>query len=174
MNNRMVTRKRFIKKRRPSEEMVLQITSMADIFMIIIVFLLKTFSTGALDISASANMTLPVASSIEEVKEALKVEVTSSAIILNSKVILDLKSFKVKSSDGNLDLDQAGGLIKLTEAFSLERKKMLETGARDLASDSALLVLADQKVPYRLLKSVIASGAQNGFTDLRLIVVEEP
>lgn len=164
----MTSTKRFLKRRRPPEEMTLQITSMADIFMIIIVFLLKTFSTGALDISASANMTLPVAAQTDEVKDALKVEVTATAILLNSKPVLELNAFVADT-----DMDQAGGFTKLTEAFSKERKKMESTGQRDLASDSVVLVLADQKAPYRILKSVIASGAQNGFVDLRLVVVED-
>jgi hypothetical protein len=56
--------------------MALQITSMADIFTILLVFLLKSYSTGALDIAPSKGMKLPEVQLATGSVEALKVEVS--------------------------------------------------------------------------------------------------
>jgi hypothetical protein len=56
----MSRRKSFLKRRAPHEEMSLQITSMADIFMILLVFLLKSLSSGTIQIAPSKGLQLPI------------------------------------------------------------------------------------------------------------------
>lgn len=55
----------FLKKKKSSEEMTIQITSMADIFTIILVFLLKSYSTSAVNITPSNGLKLPTAQAAE-------------------------------------------------------------------------------------------------------------
>ena len=52
-------RKSFVKKPLLNTQMTLQITSMADIFMIILVFLLKTYGSGAIDVTPSPGLIIP-------------------------------------------------------------------------------------------------------------------
>ena len=72
--------KRYAKKARISSEMALQITSMADIFTILLVFLLKSFSTGVTNITPSGNMVLPEAHKVDALVETLKVEISAIAV----------------------------------------------------------------------------------------------
>jgi biopolymer transport protein ExbD len=180
--------KKFLKKRKQNEDMNLQITSMADIFIIILVFLLKSYSTSLSNISPSKEMLLPEAQAKDEMQEALKIEITANSINIDDKPIVTLSnySFSKQDSDGNK------GSRSLYAALMKERGKVVKMGdapkKKDVAAkdsqdpkkkaqdkgdhDSTILVMADKETPFSTIKTVLTSAAQTGFVDLKLVVVE--
>lgn len=156
--------KSFLKKGKGSEDLVLQITSMADIFMILLVFLLKNYSTSVTNISTTKDTKLPVAkASGALLKETLKLEVASDAVLVDAKPVIKLKKFQFDASD----LSEAGQSPMLFKVLSQERRR------KPLPNmDSTLLVMADERTPYQTLKPILASAANAGFVDLQLVVVE--
>ena len=56
-------KKTFVKRAPPSDQMALQITSMADIFMILLVFLLKSYGSGVMEITNSKGIAMSATSS---------------------------------------------------------------------------------------------------------------
>ena len=165
-------RRRFSKKQRPKEDMSLQITSMADIFTIILVFMLKTLSVGITGITPH-NVTLPEVRTGSEAVESLKLEVGNNAILVDGKAVTHLSQFHFDETD--LESDRTSR--SLNAALIREMKaQTATTNERTPASASrkeTLLVLADEKAPYSLLKSVMASATRAGFSDFRLVVVED-
>ena len=163
----------FLKKksRVASEEMSLQITSMADVFTIILVFLLKSFSTGAVNLAPTQGTMLPEARAGEAVVDALKLEVSKGAIQVEGQPVAELDGFELKPSDrlGN------GASKSLSAALEKERRRQLLIAKNnsDVKVDSRIVVLADQKVPYSTLKAVLASAAVHGYTDFKLAVIRE-
>src|SRR3954471_17869601 len=107
----------FTKKARPSDEMSLQITSMADIFTILLVFLLKSYATSAIDVVPSRGMLIPSAQADEAAVEALKVEVSEKAVSVEGKPVTDLYGFALDKQD----LQPNGASKSLSEALSKER-----------------------------------------------------
>src|ERR1700745_2661115 len=99
----MRMRNRFAKKARAKEEMSLQITSMADIFTIILVFLLASLAVGMTGITAN-NVPLPEVKTANVAVESLKVEVGKDSILIDGKEITHLKEFVLDPSD--LERDQ--------------------------------------------------------------------
>jgi len=144
--------------------MSLQITSMADIFTIILVFLLKSFSTSLTSISQSGNMTLPVAQTDAKIKETLKLEISADAITVDDKPVVKLKNFEM--GNGNDPEAQRAAADKLLKILSDQRKL-----TPDPNRDSNLIVMADERMPYSTLQSVLTSAASAGFVDLQLVVV---
>lgn len=86
--------KKPFKKRTLSGDMALQITSMADIFTIILVFLLKSYATSAVNIAPTAGMKIPEGQSLQPATEALKVEISEKSIQVENKPITQLKDFR--------------------------------------------------------------------------------
>lgn len=154
---------KFVKRRPLTEEMSLQITSMADIFMILLVFLLKNYSTNLSNLSPSVATKLPVASSDNSIKDTLKLEISSHSILIDQKPVVSLSRFDFKP----WDIQQNGFCDKLYHALFEERKRQPPN------MDPNLLVLADEKTPYSTLKTVLASVASAGFVDLQLVVVQQ-
>jgi biopolymer transport protein ExbD len=149
--------------------MTLQITSMADIFTILLVFLLKSYSASATNIAPSAGMHLPQAVGQDQMVEALKVEISEDAVQVEGQPVATLEHFQFKADD----LKDGGMLSKsLTAALERERKRQLMIAASnsDVKVDPKIIVVADHKVPYQTVKSVLASAATQGYTDFKLAV----
>lgn len=149
------------KKKKASEEMSLQITSMADVFTIILVFLLKSTATGIASVSPTG-ANLPVAGGSELTKDALKIEVSRDVVTVDDKSVLNLVNFDVPITE----VIENGMSQSVYQALMEKRKNKQEAN-----SNSELLVLADENTPYSTLKTVLASAANSGFVDLQLVVV---
>lgn len=162
-------KKSFLKRKPQSEEMSLQITAMADIFTVILVFLLKGYSTSVANITPTQGMQLPVAFQAPPAVEALKVEISENAIQIEGTPVSNLKAFALDPAD----LQGNGTSKKLLETFERERKRQLliAQANSDVKIDPKIIVVADQKVPYSTLKTVLASAAVHGYTDFKLAVV---
>ena len=162
---------RFASKKRVNDEMSLQITSMADIFTIILVFLLKSYATSAINITPAKGTVLPVAQAGESQIEALKIEISATAIQVESKPASTLDNFHF----GKGELLQNGSVTSLNTVLESERKRqeMISKANPDVKADAKILVIADQKTPYSTIKSVLASAAVNGYTDFKLAVVRK-
>lgn len=63
----------------------------------------------------------------------------------------------------------------LNTALETERKRqeLISQSNPNVKLDSKILVIADQRVPYITLKSVLATAAVTGFTDFKLVVVNK-
>lgn len=165
------------KKKRSSAQLMktgdvaLNITAMADIFTVLLVFLLMGYSTNALNIQPSPGVTLPAAGHAEGTDtSALKVEISRTVIQVESQPVTTLTDYRVSSADRQAD----GTLGTLREAFSRERQRQIAlAGANsDVKLDSRIVLIADQDVPYETLKSVLSSAAVQGYTDFKLAIVE--
>ena len=160
----------FKKRKHQSEDMSLNITSMADIFTIILVFLLKSFSTGALQVTPAPGTMLPVARAPATALEALKIEVSSQTILVEGKPALSLTDFQFPKGDVGSNL----GSQALGKILERERKRQLLIAQTNssIKVDAKVLIIADQRTPYATLKSVLASAALQGFTDFKLAVIQ--
>lgn len=157
--------------RRQSDEMSLQITSMADIFTIILVFLLKSFASGSLNITPTAGMQLPTAGVEGTPVEALKIEVSEKAIQIEGRPVVVLENFRLKKDD----VGAQGGSRSLASELEKERKRQVAIAQSntDVKLDPKVVVVADKRVPYSTIKSVLAAAAIHGYTDFKLAVVNQ-
>jgi len=162
---------KLFKKRKPqNEDMALQITAMADIFTVLLVFLLKSYATSAIEVNPSKGMLLPQANAAEVSVEALKLEVSEQAVSIEGKPVVDLQKYAFAKND----LQANGASDALNKALDRERQKglLIAKANSDVKVDSKIIIVADQRVPYSTIKSVLASAALNGYTDFKLAVVK--
>lgn len=161
------------KKRRHSSsgEMELQITAMADIFTVLLVFLLKSYATSAATITPSKDVMLPSGAGSDNPVEALKVEISQAGVLIEGQPAAPLTEFAFDSQD----LQANGASKALVSALERERKRQLLIAQNnpDVKVDAKIIVISDQRAPYSTVKSVLASAALNGYTDFKLAVVQE-
>lgn len=167
---RIGKKKGLFGKRKAAEDMSLQITSLADIFVIILVFLLKSYSTGSVSISPAKGFLMPEAQAADASIDALKVEIAEGAVSVDGQPVAELKNFRFEGGE----LQGNGASIKLSKALERERQKQLliAKSNSDVKVDPKIIVVSDQRVPYSTVKSVLASAALNGYTDFKLAVVK--
>lgn len=136
---------------------------MADIFMILLVFLLKSYSSNLTTVSPQSDIKLPVVSSGDTFKETLKLEISSNSILVDQKEIVPLRNFEFNERD--LAAESTSSRLFMT--LSEQRKRLPEPNM-----DSNLLIMADEKTPYATVQRVLKDAARAGFVDLQLLVVQ--
>ena len=143
----------------------LQLTSMMDMFTIILVFLLKTFSTQGQLISPSQDLTLPSSHVQQPAEIGLDVTVSADWILVNGKPV-----------EQTSELEQMEGYIipKLQDEvlrYARESKKMEEMyGAK---FSGKVTIQGDKKLPYKYLLKVLATCGQSNYPNMRLVVYTE-
>ncbi len=157
-------KKSFLPGKSKNEQMELQITSMADIFVIILVFLLKSYSVEGIPYEPSLALNPPTATGRVEKTDSLKVEISKSSVNLGGKNVASVNGFKFPSND----IDSGGASSALRRALAKSHAKA-ESGAKG----AKLMVIADQGAPYETIKAVLASAASEGYLDIQLAVAHE-
>ncbi len=164
---------RFFARKKLNEDMVLQITSMADIFTILLVFLLKSFSTGVSNLTPSNDLTLPSAKGGDEVADVLKVEISPNIILVDDKPITNLRNFKFDPAD--YESNRTSRSLNIYLSKEKKRRDVASAPSADSAAkmnSKKIMLLADEKTPYSTLKSVLSSAGMAGFVDFKLVVIE--
>jgi len=160
------------KKRRETGEMSLQITSMADIFTILLVFLLKGLSSDALQISPSNGTQLPNGINTVALNEpAIQVEVSKDGILVEKDFVSALQDYHLSAKEMSRD----GTIPSLNERLDKERarQKLIAQSNDTVKIDSRAIILSDQKVPFATMKPVLRSLAAHGYSDIKFAVVKE-
>lgn len=164
--------KRFMDKRSPATFKI-QITSMVDMFVILLVFLLKSYSTSPVQLSPGKDMTLPASTSTTDPTDVLKLQVSKNAIFVEDKKVMDLKGglVDVKDIDQNdtqflrplyTELDQQAGKTRKIAAANSE-----------LEFDGKVIMQADRDLPYELLKKVMYTSMMAGYSDVKIAVLSK-
>lgn len=149
--------------------MSLQITSMADIFTILLVFLLKGLASDAIQIAPANATTLPAgahATSIPEI--ALQVEITKADLLVEKEKLIALADIpKGLQADQTIpDLTQR--LIK-----ERERQKLISQSNDSVKVSNQVIILADQSVPFSMIKPVLKTLAAQGYSEVKFAAIKE-
>ena len=149
---------------------ILQLTSMVDMFTIILVFLLKSYSTSAVQVTPSDNINLPTSVSQTDPIEGLKVAVTENSVSVEDKVVFLWAENKAsKSKNSKLVVKKL--LLELQE--QAEKSKKISKVNNSIKFEGKLVLQVDRAVPYRIIKKVMATASIAGYRDFRLLTITD-
>ncbi len=134
-----------------------QLTSLVDVMAIILIFLIKTFSTEGNIITPSSDLELPVSTSEKKPTPRWSIEISRSAVMSEGAFISSTAGYAKRDS------------LLLPELF-----KWLQT-MRRLRDDttSKALIQCDKEVPYAIVKKVMYTCSKAKFTDFSVLVIQE-
>ena len=167
----MARRKKSFKDRSPRHKsFVLQITSMVDMFTILLVFLLKSFASSPSHITPMKGLSLPSSNNIKSADQALKLIVSEKGIFVENQQVLAFKNRQLASTDlrkGDSDF--------ITPLFNeLEKQgKILDRIAKDEETARKVLMQADSSMSYDILKKVMYTTSLAGFPNLKLATISQ-
>ncbi len=138
----------------------LNLTSMMDMFTIILVFLLKTYSTEGNLIHPSENLTLPKSSTEQVPQTALNVIVSKETIVVENEVVEQVSNVRA----------QPGVMIEsLRETLTFYADHAKEMEERWGSQFSGMItVQGDKDLEYWILVKVLFTCGQSGYPNLRL------
>ena len=140
------------RRRRSSESPViarLQLTSLIDIFTVLLLFLLKSLVVGGAVVSPFPGVALPPSSSTASFKESPVVVVTKSQIVVDGDAVCPTDEVTQSTE------------LKVTEletALAVVRQKTESLAARAGSSrkfEGKLILQADETIPFHVLQKVM-------------------
>jgi len=132
----------------------LNITSMMDMFTIILIFLLKSYSVNTVNITPQENLRLPSSTSETRPSEGLGIAVLKDRILLG--LSRDGKTIPVLSVALKKELKKARFIAKNNKNYEFK---------------GTIIVQADKSIPFKTLKKIMYTTGVAGYTDFRFAVV---
>ena len=150
----------------------LNITPLMDMMTIILVFLLKSFSSTTSTITFDQNLQVPKSFTELKPKLAVTVTVTKKVLLVEGDGIAPINNGRI---DPAVKRDGENGyyitpLVEILEKHARREKKVAEITGQKF--DAQLMIVADQSTPYRLLTEIIYSCGQAGYQNYRLLVLK--
>lgn len=148
--------------KRPSAKKTagLHLVSLMDIFTILVFFLLMN-SGDSQEIESAKFITLPDSSAKSSFSNELLITVGTEFISIADEEVVSLE--KVHEANGKAVPEIVAVLKKNSE----EKSELTEFEKKNGRS---VTILGDQKVPYEILRSVMASCSQENYRDIALAV----
>lgn len=174
----------------------LNVTSMTDMFTIMLVFLLQTYTTAEVQVQPEKGQSFPISSSETNAVMALQVSLTLDELKVENKVVASLKDSDFTKQDvAAADPNFIEPLFKELEKIAKEEKARDEKYQADIAAgtpqmvkdahgnlipagkpnpgilEGRIIVKSDQKLPYGLLRKVMYTASMAGFPKMKLATV---
>lgn len=177
-------------RRKISHVFDLNLTSMMDVLTIILVFLLKTYSTANHQFSSVEGIKLPLSQSPDQPDMSLQVIVTPEGLTFEDGRVVDFvqNAGDLETQEANYafkqqDLDEGGRRIRpLYDALVKAREKSelfkAQSGVRDAAGnaipfDGILAIQADKRVKYETIRKVMYTAATAGYRVFRFLALAQ-
>ncbi len=152
------------KKRRSSiGAAAISLTSMMDMLTIILLFLLKSFTSEGQALTPDPRLKLPVSTATQTPKQTLVIQVNSDDVIVDGVKVADAKEALAEKNllIGPL-LDELNRQAKKTEYIASKNPNVRFTGE--------VLIQGDRRIPFVLLEKLMFTCGQAGYNGISLAV----
>jgi len=138
---------------------------MIDMFTILLVFLLKSFSVEGQIVTVTQDLRLPESTAQKAPQPASVVAITNEYILIDERQVATLR--EVNESNELLIPRLADGLKNL-RAVSEAVGQM----SNDMGFTGKITIQGDKEIPYQILKKVMFTCGQIGYNDILLVVTK--
>lgn len=163
----MAYRRRRHDKGHGNQTFALNITSMTDMFTILLVFLLQTYNTNEFQVDPEKGISLPLSSSYSEPTKSIKVSMSKTELMIEGRKIAsitpqgDFERADLENSDSNF----------VKPLFTELEKVAKEKPDEKFVKDGNVVLVADSSLNYNILRKVMYTASMAGFPKLKLATV---
>jgi biopolymer transport protein ExbD len=146
----------------------LNLTALMDIFTILVFFLMVNSGDEQL-IKDTETILLPRSIADQMPKETLIVAVDANTITIQGNVVAtidDINAMKNESSEDDI-------IPALKEELDRQAARRLELTEEEKVLGRPVTIQGDQKVPYLVLRKIMATSAMSGYRNISLAVVQK-
>ena len=145
----------------------IRLTSMIDIFTILLVFLLSNYSSEGHIISVSEDLHLPESTSLMKPKVASVISLTSEWILVDGRPIEKIKDAMAQN---DLFISTLNDELMKLRAFS--------EGVGEISSDlkgfqGQIAIQGDRNITFELLKKIMLTCGSVGYNNMLLTVMQK-
>ncbi|NOY26626.1 MAG: biopolymer transporter ExbD [Oligoflexia bacterium] len=168
------------KARRPEGNSDLNITSMMDMMTIILVFLLKSYSTSDISVAPSEQLQLPTSSTKEAPELSVNLVVAKNQIVVDGVPVLELTTVPDEDHPGEpmvaVPEDEKKGQVvtklydRLLEKAEAAKGLAEQSGNAEHAFKGRILIQCDKEMPFAVLREVMYTAGQAQFGEFKFVV----
>lgn len=161
---RITQKNKRIKRR---EAMDIDITSLLDILVILLVFLLHSYNASNLELDLVDNITPPGSQARELGDDALIVQVNK-----NNEVWIGYEKLETKIVDGMASEELYRRVIDIARQNSptLSKEEIIEKNRKN---NKTVNLVFDKAIPYSTMQTIMKTVAKAGHSDFRFIVMAD-
>lgn len=166
------------KHKREVEDPEINIVAMMDMMTIILVYLLKSYSSDPVQITPGQGTELPQSTTQLPPTEAIQLAISDRFILVNDRMVARVSSGRV-DPEFKRDRNPAQMFIPaLHDALKAEgdRQKLFaryNKARKELEFKGLLTIIGDKRVPFRLLTEVLYTAGQAEFGQYKFAVIKK-
>ncbi len=141
----------------------LSLTSMIDMFSMLIIFLIQSFTTSGDLFVTNPDIKMPTAEHGKMIDRSPIITITPDKVILEGAAVGDNADINEKIEETDWNLPNLVGKLD-------EYKRFFESIHTDVKFPGEVIVQADKSLPFVYLKRVMYSLAKVGYTNINLAV----
>ena len=159
------------KRKRADQDFYLQITSLIDTLVIILVFMLMTLGSGNINLEMAGGVKLLWTVEGAELTQGLKLIARLDGISLDTEAIVPLKAGEVAGAATS----EAGRKIVplFNKLAATARESQAAAKKSGVKFEGRVLLQADKDLPLKTVKQVLYTAGRAGFHDFRFAVVRQ-
>jgi biopolymer transport protein ExbD len=169
-------------RRRKQKAFGLQMTSLMDVLIIIVIFLLKSYGLSQMQVPQTDKLELPVSKAIETFGEGIVLVISKDKVTVDSEDVMqfegDYKENKFTIPANALDNSSSNrGIMPIYDVLKKKKEDFETLASRSPQPEEAakkwtgeLLVQADKEASYSLIRQVMFTAGMAGYRTFRLTV----
>jgi biopolymer transport protein ExbD len=149
----------------------LNVVNLIDMFVIIIIFLLKSYSASTeANITISPKLSLPLSSTDKDLKEYVNVIVTRDEIMVEKKVVARIINGQIEGLAPNQLL-----IPSLYEELKkrYDRIQEIQMYNPNVEFRGEVNLIAHKQIPFSIIKKVMYTAGQVGFSEFKFVSQKE-
>lgn len=157
-------RKRILKKNKrvkKREAMDVDITSLLDILVILLVFLLQSYNASNLQLDLVNNIDPPGSNTRDLGEDSIIVQVNKS-----KEIWVDYEKLNEKIIDGQIPQS-------LLEKLITHQEENKDTDEQGLENSKKINLVFDKNLPYSTMQTIMQTAAKAGHSDFKFIVMAD-
>ena len=144
----------------------LNITSMMDMFTILLIFLLFSFSSEPELVGLDKDMQLPKSTSKTDFQDTIKLVLSQSTLKMGDEVVAHIEDNVIVGLDPE-NLKSSGLYIRLSHrSENRQQNDLKQEGPRPI------LLLCDRRLPFKTINQITKTAALAGFPNFQFAVLE--
>jgi len=141
----------------------LNLTSLMDVFTILVFFLLF-HSAGGDAVEAPKQIKLPDSVVETKPRETVVIMVSPEVVLVQGEAVLDTAELLTSSTDT---------ADAITQRLELLERNIIGINTKTVAESKEVTILADKTIPFRALKKIMSTCTGSGYGRISLAVIQK-
>ncbi len=152
----------------------LNITAMMDMMTIILVFLLKSYQTSTVNVTMTADLTVPASSTQLVPQDNIGLSISMKEVLVGERRVIEIRDGIIPAAakeGGKADSFYVAAVYDALKK-EVDKQKYIAQFNKNAPFTGRVNVVADKRIPYRTLMEVLYTAGQAELGEYKFMVMK--